>query len=337
LKDLKQIRFLQLDALRGLAAFAVMIFHYTLPYHADSPLNILSYGQYGVQLFFVISGFVIFMTLNKAKSLNDFVVSRFSRLYPTYWSTLLITFLAVNLSGLLVYKFSIIQLLVNMTMLQHWFIVKDIDGVYWTLTVELNFYIFMAIIYKLKLINKIEVVGTIILILMIFTHIAVNKYDLPIYFALPILHWWHLFFAGVLFLKLKNENVKKNIKYILISACLGIHFYLYGLISSFIVVCIFILFLMFTVNKLNWLNNRYFVFIGSISYALYLVHAVNGDIIFAYLSRFTDLLYVKVTITSLISIIIAATITYLVEKPSIDFIRRSYNNYRMSKPIFNYD
>src|SRR4030095_2287642 len=90
-----KIRIGELDALRGLAALAVMIFHYTGHYgknvgHVDRPLLELALGNYGVQLFFMISGFVIFMTIEKTRTAMDFVVTRFSRLYPAYWASLLI-------------------------------------------------------------------------------------------------------------------------------------------------------------------------------------------------------------------------------------------------------
>src|SRR6266446_6407653 len=88
----KPIRFEELDALRGVAALSVILFHYLHQYDAIygkdgvllfGALNWPS-GIYGVYLFFMISGFVIFMTLRGARDWLDFVVSRFSRLYPAY-------------------------------------------------------------------------------------------------------------------------------------------------------------------------------------------------------------------------------------------------------------
>ena len=80
-------RLLELDALRGIAAMAVMGFHYTTLYsHETGHLGELPfevrYGNYGVHLFFMISGFVIFMTLERTRTAKDFIVSRFSRLFP---------------------------------------------------------------------------------------------------------------------------------------------------------------------------------------------------------------------------------------------------------------
>lgn len=81
-------RLIELDALRGIAALSVVIYHYTTRYNSlyghDSFLdnNYFHYCSQGVQLFFMISGFVIFLTLNHIKKPMDFVISRFSRLYP---------------------------------------------------------------------------------------------------------------------------------------------------------------------------------------------------------------------------------------------------------------
>jgi peptidoglycan/LPS O-acetylase OafA/YrhL len=95
----------ELNALRGFAAFAVMLFHYTSRYGQLYGYNDLlpfhmSWGQYGVQLFFLISGFVIFMTLGRTRQPINFVVGRFSRLYPTYWAGVIATFTIVAVMGL---------------------------------------------------------------------------------------------------------------------------------------------------------------------------------------------------------------------------------------------
>ena len=67
---LRSQRILELDALRGLAAVAVVFYHYTTRYgqlfgHRDSLTVSLPWGHYGVDLFFMLSGFVILMTLER--------------------------------------------------------------------------------------------------------------------------------------------------------------------------------------------------------------------------------------------------------------------------------
>ena len=95
-------RIIELDALRGIAAIFVLIYHYTYRYNSlyghSGILEELGFywGKQGVQLFFMISGFVIFLSLNHLKKPMDFIVSRFSRLYPPFWIAIACTFLVVH-------------------------------------------------------------------------------------------------------------------------------------------------------------------------------------------------------------------------------------------------
>jgi peptidoglycan/LPS O-acetylase OafA/YrhL len=152
-------RILVLDSFRGLAAVSVMLFHFTFLY--NSIYNNLSidftfkYGFYGVQLFFMISGFVIFMSLNKVTSIKDFFYKRFIRLYPTYWICLIMTTLFIVLFPLHLYSVTLKQFLGNLTMVQGLLKIDNIDGSYWSLLPELMFYLMMTIIIKFKLHNKI--------------------------------------------------------------------------------------------------------------------------------------------------------------------------------------
>ena len=91
----------ELDVLRGLAAAAVVLFHYTVRYGAlygypAPPIVRVPTGFYGVEVFFCISGFVIFMTLDRTRRPMDFVVSRVSRLWPAYIVAIAVTFAVVR-------------------------------------------------------------------------------------------------------------------------------------------------------------------------------------------------------------------------------------------------
>ena len=82
-------RVLELDALRGLAALAVVFYHYTTRFdqlfgHTFPLPWSVSWGHYGVDLFFMLSGFVILMTLERTSDSWKFAWGRFSRLYPAY-------------------------------------------------------------------------------------------------------------------------------------------------------------------------------------------------------------------------------------------------------------
>lgn len=146
-------RFRLLDGLRIFAALAVVLYHFTArenPYWGRPVLDVFpdfapvaAFGALGVQLFFIISGFVILMSAS-GRSIGDYVASRAGRLLPGYWAGVLLT------GGLLLVVWpeaediSITQVLANLTMLQTPLGVEHVDGVYWTLWVELKFYVLIS-------------------------------------------------------------------------------------------------------------------------------------------------------------------------------------------------
>src|SRR5262245_16693709 len=82
--EIQSSRLRELDALRGVAALFVMFYHFSMDRTGFE--RYLSFGTTGVDLFFIISGFVIFMSLEKVSDSREFIINRISRLYPTYWA-----------------------------------------------------------------------------------------------------------------------------------------------------------------------------------------------------------------------------------------------------------
>ncbi|AEV88470.1 O-acetyltransferase oatA [Actinoplanes sp. SE50] len=154
----KPARLATLDALRLIAALAVAAYHLTASWRVDGRhtpayflphlAHVTVYGFLGVELFFLISGFVIGMS-SWNRSLGDFFTSRVSRLYPAYWAGVLITTAVVTLApingGVPVSGTpDLRQVAANLTMLQEPLGVGSVDTVYWTLFVELRFYLLFA-------------------------------------------------------------------------------------------------------------------------------------------------------------------------------------------------
>ncbi len=151
-------RLLFIDGLRGVAALSVLFFHF---YH-NSPYfetfnevlpqawcRILGKGWLGVEIFFVISGYVIAHSLSKdcitPKYACGFIVRRSIRLDPPYWFCILtwvgLTFLSNILlpSRTLPYP-SWPQLASHLPYLQNILGYGDIVPVFWSLCLELQFY-----------------------------------------------------------------------------------------------------------------------------------------------------------------------------------------------------
>ncbi|MET8123568.1 acyltransferase [Micromonospora sp. NPDC005189] len=147
-----------LDLLRFCAALAVLGFHVFVDndnrgawgrsvtgIFGDPIVTVFRYGWMGVEFFFVISGFVICMSC-WGRSVADFAVSRVTRLMPAYVLAVLATSAALTLWPLESGSPQPSHVLINATMLQTFVGVPNIDSVYWTLFVELKFYLLFAVV-----------------------------------------------------------------------------------------------------------------------------------------------------------------------------------------------
>ncbi|GFE85074.1 hypothetical protein GCM10011488_00280 [Steroidobacter agaridevorans] len=142
-----------------MAALLVMTFHLTTRYgqlygHTTELPVTLPWGNLGVQMFFAISGFVILMTLRNLHSPLDFVVGRFSRLYPTYWAAMLLTALLLAIWPLRGHDISAGQVVWNVLMFHELFGVGSVSGAYWSLKVEIIFYVLMFLLWTLGYLRR---------------------------------------------------------------------------------------------------------------------------------------------------------------------------------------
>ncbi|MFH8560634.1 acyltransferase family protein [Streptomyces sp. NPDC017988] len=146
-----------LDGLRLIAALMVAAYHYggrdgeiseawgSSP-KAQFPTahEWFAYGCLGVQIFFVISGFVICMS-GWGRPLRSFFASRASRLLPSYWAAIVLVTAVFALPVVAYDAVSPSDALVNLTMLQQPLGVDRVLGVCWTLWAELRFYALFAL------------------------------------------------------------------------------------------------------------------------------------------------------------------------------------------------
>jgi len=329
-----QKRLLELDALRGIAALAVMNYHYFYRYnslygHENLFVDWSTFGQYGVHLFFIISGFVIFWTLHRVKKPADFIVSRISRLYPAYWLAVAFTFILVSIFGLPGREVSISSAIANLMMFHGYFHIPNVDGVYWTLTVELTFYFWIFLVYRIGFLNKIEYLLLPLVIASVLN--SLHLIYLPgIILKLLLIKYIAFFLAGICYYRLAhNEHKNRSVVILLIS--LAATFFTYPLQGFILFLIIFIVFFLAISGSLAFLKARPLVFLGSISYSLYLIHQNLGYIIINnfYTHAVNPLIAIIVSMT--ISIITASIFFYFIEKPALKIIRNAYNNRKTNK------
>ena len=146
-----------LDLLRLFAALGVVLFHYAYRGARAEDLTVLSlpalepvakYGWFGVQLFFVISGFVIARSAI-GRTAVEFGIARAGRLWPAFIVCTTLTFLATWLFGAPRFETSVPHWLANLTMIAPVFRQPFMDGAYWSIVVELTFYGWLALFIAL--------------------------------------------------------------------------------------------------------------------------------------------------------------------------------------------
>ena len=154
-KNSRGARFGGLDALRGIASLLVVLYHYTSqhasvigPHNAKLWID-FNYPALGVPIFFVISGFVIFMTLERSRRARDFAIARFARLYPAFVACMLLTAACVWTTGFNPRHLGVVDFLVNFILVVGLYGSVYVDPSYWTLTVEVCFYVGLGLFFFL--------------------------------------------------------------------------------------------------------------------------------------------------------------------------------------------
>jgi peptidoglycan/LPS O-acetylase OafA/YrhL len=289
----------ELDLLRFLAALAVVFFHYTfrgyaadglsmMPYPWLAPLS--KYGYLGVDLFFIISGFVILMTA-AGGSLRGFVVSRVVRLYPAFWACCTITAALTVAMGGAHFHASLGQYLVNMTMFSEFARVPSIDGSYWSLFVELKFYALVAAVLLAGRIH--QVLGLMVCWLLASIVLEIVPSYTASYFL--VADYSAYFIAGATCFLIWSQGVSRSKTAILaVCWCLAIlqalhraaatgaslHARLDPFVVAAVITSFFAIIVLVSLRRTGaWGRNRC-VLAGALTYPLYLLHQNIGFMIF---------------------------------------------------------
>ncbi len=327
-------RLVEIDALRGLAAMAVVLFHLTQRFTelyapAQLPSVLVKHGHYGVNLFFIISGFVIFMTLDRTQRPMDFVVSRFSRLFPAYWCAIALTFVITHALALPLKTVTLQQALANVFMLHGLFNVPHVDGVYWTLEVELLFYMHMFILYRSGLLHRLAYYVCALLALRVLYTVLERYAGIELSWTvshLLILTFLPWFGLGIAIYRLVHPSPAFGRKQGLgvAAAALATLFYVDGAGLGLLAVVLFAAVWAAAAGRLRWLRWPVLVWLGAISYPLYLLHEnIGWAIQLQLISRgwSTDAAVLAALAAALL---LATALHHWVEQPALRAIRQRY-------------
>ncbi len=329
-------RLLELDAMRGIACLLVVVFHFNV--NQPRGWNWLNLGVAGVDFFFIISGFVIFYSLSRNNNAFDFIISRFSRLFPAYWVAVCATSALVVLNGGTI---PLRDFLINLTMLQGYVGVEDIDGAYWTLGIELFFYGLALLPFVFKVTHRIELFIWISLLLVYGWHywgtIFIYSFHDSVSRHVQFFNHAPLFFAGIFFYLIGFDRATPE-RYFGVLCCFILTCYLHGFYGRtqwvislhahvWMLIVFFGAFYLLLANRLRFLVNRITLFLGTISYSLYLIHQrISTEIVRPWLQHLMPDMPNPVYMIILIalSIGVASIITFWIELPMMRFLRTSW-------------
>jgi peptidoglycan/LPS O-acetylase OafA/YrhL len=214
-------------------------------------------------------------------------------------------------------------------MLQQYFNIPNIDGPYWTMIIEMLFYVLIVIVYATNGLKNIIPIGILLLYLIAIPNLVSGTILWSPYVWIrtwvPLLNHFALFFAGILFYKILTENKNRFLYYSLILVSFTVQITTIGDSITFITrtehICMiliyFALFILFVNGWLKFLITPITLFLGKISFALYLIHQyLSTQIILPILQNSFGLgFWIAATICLTIIVLLSVLITFYIEIP----------------------
>lgn len=307
-----------INGLRGIAALMVTLFHFSKGFFDEDSIvrNIFRFGWTGVEIFFVISGFVITWSMinsnYKFQNFLTFLLKRLIRIEPPYLFSIIIIISLNYLSSLFssyngpAFSFDISNILLHIGYLVRLFDATWFNPVYWSLEIEFHFYLIIALVIPLLIHNKriIQIISLTILLLGIFL-----KSDFT-----PLFKYIDIFLIGIVIALFKAHKFPLYLFYSFVFVITVSILLQHNWIISIVVITTATIIL----YKDSILNHTIFSYLGKISYSLYLLHVPIGGRIINLAKRFDldELGKILVLILTLFSSIgIAHLFYHFIERP----------------------
>jgi peptidoglycan/LPS O-acetylase OafA/YrhL len=301
----------QVDYIRAIAALAVTLYHL-----GGKTLPVLNYGWLGVYMFFLLSGFIICWAIPENyswKLSSRFILKRVVRIEPPYIISIVMAII-MNFFWVAHYRPDWVNAVCHLAYLNSFLGQPYLSPVYWTLGIEFQFYLFVALCFPWFTGKRGAWLLLLLSILPVFLKVPGNTLinSFPV-FALGILYYLY---------KVKGKTLNDVLVFgILITAC---SVYSVGLAQT----CAALLALGILLLPLK--SYPVISFLSKISFSLYLTHDIIGSNLVVYLGMLLpkSLFFKGVEfLTGLgVSILFAWGFYLLVEKPCLKLSKQvNYN------------
>lgn len=311
------VRNSQVESLRGIAILLVLLFHVFCRFQQiflnSNIVWMENFGSFGVSIFMFISCyyFVDFSKNNKSNSFSfiKYIKKKLKRLWPCYAVSITLTVVIVNFAVLPNRMSNWIDWILNLFFINGFIGTNYVDGAHWYLTVLISFIVLIGFAKKMN-IEK----SPFFYILIVLICFIVGKLNIPFLSAfLNINYIGYMCIAisikAIIFIQSKNN---KNFFQWVVVFFLGIACIIkyLGIIIGLELICVIPLFIGAIFKKFSFIENNLFLFLGKISYPLYLIHQNIAFEIEYYLTSFFGNYSYYYGIIAIILVIFIAIILY---------------------------
>ncbi len=354
------------NQLRGIAAILVVISHligvfyggqeiiasatFTPNMHLSAPdwigyLYVFSpkfnYGAFGVAIFFLISGFVIAFSL-KRYAPGTFFIGRLLRIYPTYWACLALSLLFLYLNTRywqtdFTHSKKVIGL--NALLIHNLFAIPSIDLVNWTLSIEMKFYLIMALMGTALLGKQFTNIAVFALFTLVFaisypqlSHPSLQSWQPVMITLLMELNFVLFMFIGAMFYLHFTQTISTTdliirVAFLLLVFSIGwalgpIKEQFFGITRNYYFGLL--VFAICYVLRNYFKPNLMLDFFANISYSLYLIHSLIGYSLLKILIRYQVSFEISLLISCIFILILAYLVHIWIEKPSTVFFKKFF-------------
>lgn len=329
----KQKHIYGLDYIRAISAVFIVLFHYTTQYnvsigHEGKWMVMVPWGSRAVYTFFLLTGYLT--VRNYRDGGLHFAAKRLIRLWPAFAASVIIT--SVCMALLMPERLRTMgEILLNFTMFPTYLGARAVDGVYWTLAIEIIFYfwIMLVMLSKKSRYVVLSLYGWSVFSLAVNLCAKTSFAQMPVNLAkiLCITNYAPAFILGIT-IHFFQENDGANWKQVTPLALLSVAGLWAGLGTAIAVwsvgwaVLIWVVSsgkLKFTLGKESYIH-KCLCFLAKISYTLYLLHQFIGFAIIRRIEQWGGHSEWWIFVPMAISILLAAGVHYLVEAPVGDFL-----------------